>query len=61
MRPDGRGLDQLRPTHIEINALPYAEGSALITAGDTRVLWSRVRSSIKKSSSFAVDGIYGTN
>src|SRR5450631_1184496 len=38
MRPDGRGLDQLRPTHIEINALPYAEGSALITAGDTRVL-----------------------
>lgn len=38
MRPDGRATDQLRPTTIEIGPLPYAEGSALITVGDTRVL-----------------------
>ena len=38
MRPDGRRPDQLRPTAIELGPLPYAEGSALITAGETRVL-----------------------
>ena len=38
MRPDGRRPDQLRPTTIEIGAVPYAEGSALITVGETRVL-----------------------
>jgi ribonuclease PH len=38
MRPDGRAPDQLRPTSIDLGPLPYAEGSALITVGDTRVL-----------------------
>jgi ribonuclease PH len=38
MRPDGRSADELRPTTIEIGAVPYAEGSALITSGDTKVL-----------------------
>src|ERR1700730_2137962 len=38
MRPDGRAPDELRPTSIEIGPLPYAEGSALIVVGDTRVL-----------------------
>ena len=38
MRPDGRAPDDLRPTSIEIAPIPYAEGSALISAGDTRVL-----------------------
>jgi ribonuclease PH len=38
MRPDGRRPDQLRPTSIELGAVPYAEGSALITVGQTRVL-----------------------
>jgi ribonuclease PH len=38
MRPDGRAPDELRPTSIELGAVPYAEGSALITVGDTRVL-----------------------
>jgi ribonuclease PH len=38
MRPDGRAPDELRPTAIELGAVPYAEGSALITMGDTRVL-----------------------
>ncbi len=37
-RIDGRGLDQLRQVTIERGVNKYAEGSALITAGDTRVL-----------------------
>ena len=38
MRPDGRAPDEVRPTAIELNVLPYAEGSAMITMGETRVL-----------------------
>jgi len=38
VRPDGRRPDELRPTTIEVGPLPYAEGSALITMGETRVL-----------------------
>jgi ribonuclease PH len=37
-RPGGRAADALRPVAIEIGALKYAEGSALISLGDTRVL-----------------------
>ncbi len=38
MRSDGRAADQLRPVSIETGFLAYAEGSALITMGNTRVL-----------------------
>lgn len=38
MRSDGRAPDQLRPVSIEPGFLKYAEGSALITVGNTRVL-----------------------
>jgi ribonuclease PH len=38
MRPDGRRPDEMRPVTIEPGAVPYAEGSALISFGDTRVL-----------------------
>lgn len=38
MRPDGRAADQLRPVRIERGYLRYAEGSALIDMGNTRVL-----------------------
>ena len=38
MRPDGRTLDQLRAVRIERGYLRYAEGSALIDMGNTRVL-----------------------
>ncbi|MCX7858537.1 MAG: ribonuclease PH [Chloroflexus sp.] len=38
MRSDGRAPDQLRPISIEIGAAPYAEGSALISYGNTRVI-----------------------
>jgi ribonuclease PH len=38
MRPDGRAPDHIRPVHIERGYLRYAEGSALIDMGNTRVL-----------------------
>jgi ribonuclease PH len=37
-RKDGRTLDQLRNIKITPNISPYAEGSALIEAGNTKVL-----------------------
>ena len=39
-RPDGRSADQLRPVSITRNWQKYAEGSALISFGDTTVLCS---------------------
>lgn len=38
MRGDGRGTDELRPVTITTGVNKYAEGSALIAMGDTRVL-----------------------
>ncbi|MBC5798541.1 MAG: ribonuclease PH [Candidatus Eremiobacteraeota bacterium] len=37
-RADGRTLDALRPVTLQPNPLAFAEGSALITLGETRVL-----------------------
>jgi ribonuclease PH len=37
-RPNGRAADALRPVRIETGVLKFAEGSALIELGDTRVL-----------------------
>jgi ribonuclease PH len=37
-RPDGRAADALRPIEIVPGAAPFAEGSALIAQGQTRVL-----------------------
>jgi len=37
-RADGRAADQARPFAIETNFLKYAEGSVLISIGNTRVL-----------------------
>lgn len=37
-RPDGRAVDQLRNTKITPNISPYAEGSALIEVGGTKVI-----------------------
>ena len=34
----GRALDELRPLRLERRASPYAEGSCLISCGNTRVL-----------------------
>ncbi len=38
MRIDGRAHDELRPVRITANPLAFAEGSALIEVGNTRVL-----------------------
>jgi ribonuclease PH len=38
IRSDGRAHDELRPVSIEPGFLKYAEGSALISVGNTRVL-----------------------
>jgi ribonuclease PH len=37
-RTDGRASDQLRPLHMTLDAFGFAEGSALIELGGTRVL-----------------------
>ena len=37
-RPGGRTADALRPTSIELGVLKFAEGSAQIEVGDTRIL-----------------------
>ncbi len=37
-RARGRGMNELRPVEIEAGTLRHAEGSALISAGDTQVL-----------------------
>jgi ribonuclease PH len=37
-RTDGRAADELRPVRITTDVLPYAEGSALIEMGNTRVI-----------------------
>lgn len=38
VRPDGRRFDQLRPIRFERGFTRYAEGSVLVSFGDTRVL-----------------------
>jgi ribonuclease PH len=38
MRPDGRRSDELRPITVETGYLLHAEGSVLISSGNTRVL-----------------------
>ncbi|NDC83599.1 polyribonucleotide nucleotidyltransferase [bacterium] len=38
IRPDGRGLDVIRPIEIELGILPGTHGSALFTRGETQSL-----------------------
>jgi len=38
LRPDGRASDELRPVSIRLGYLAYAEGSALIEMGQTKVI-----------------------
>ena len=63
-RPDGRRPDDLRPVAIETGAARHAEGSALISLGDTRVLCAasvedRVPPFLKGSGSGWVTAEYG--
>lgn len=38
IRPDGRGLDELRPLDSQVDLMPRAHGSAMFTRGETQVL-----------------------
>ena len=38
LRADGRANDEMRPVTIEVNPLAFADGSALISVGRTKVL-----------------------
>ncbi len=38
VRPDGRGLDELRPLNSQIDLLPRVHGSAMFTRGETQVV-----------------------
>ena len=38
IRPDGRGLEEVRPVSCEVGILPRAHGSGLFTRGQTQVL-----------------------
>jgi ribonuclease PH len=63
-RPDGRRPDELRPVAIETGVARHAEGSALISLGDTRVLCAasveeRVPAFLKGSGSGWVTAEYG--
>jgi len=37
-RPDGREVDSLRPIEFELGVAPYADGSVLISFGNTKVI-----------------------
>src|SRR6476646_2928205 len=37
-RSDGRGPDEIRPLHFELNVAPHASGSVLVSMGRTRVI-----------------------
>jgi polyribonucleotide nucleotidyltransferase len=38
LRPDGRGMTEIRPIRIEVGLLPRTHGSALFTRGETQAL-----------------------
>ncbi len=38
IRPDGRGLTEIRPLHIEVGVLPRVHGTGLFTRGQTQAL-----------------------
>lgn len=40
MRPNDRGLNELRPVQIETGYIKHPEGSVLITVGDTKIICS---------------------
>lgn len=64
MRPDGRRPDEMRPVTITRNFIRHAEGSALITVGDTRVICTasvedRVPEFLRKTGQGWVTAEYG--
>ena len=45
-RPDGRGLDEIRPLSCEVGLLPRVHGSGLFSRGQTQVLTNLVLGSL---------------
>src|SRR5438045_3596546 len=37
-RSDGRGFEQIRPVHFQLDIAPHATGSVLVSMGNTRVI-----------------------
>jgi ribonuclease PH len=63
-RPDGRAPDRMRPIRIETGVARHAEGSALISVGDTRVMCTasvedRVPPFLKNTGSGWITAEYG--
>lgn len=55
IRPDGRGLDELRPLASEVDLFPRTHGSALFTRGQTQVLGVTTLGSLRDSQ--IIDGV----
>jgi polyribonucleotide nucleotidyltransferase len=55
LRIDGRGLQDIRPIHSDVNVLPRTHGSALFTRGETQALVSTTLGSARDQQK--VDGL----
>lgn len=57
IRPDGRGLEEIRPLSCEVGLLPRTHGSGLFTRGQTQVLTIATLGTVKEEQ--ILDGIGG--
>ncbi len=57
IRPDGRGLEEIRPLSAEVGLLPRTHGSGLFTRGQTQVLTIATLGTIREEQ--ILDGIGG--
>jgi polyribonucleotide nucleotidyltransferase len=60
IRPDGRGLDEIRPITSETGVLPRAHGSGLFTRGQTQVLSIATLASLSMKQTLDTVGPVGT-
>ena len=60
VRPDGRGLDEIRPISCEVSVLPRTHGSGLFTRGQTQVLSIVTLGSMSMKQTLDTVGPYGT-
>ena len=60
VRPDGRGLDEIRPISCEVAVLPRTHGSGLFTRGQTQVLSIVTLGSMSMKQTLDTVGPYGT-
>ena len=60
IRPDGRGLNEIRPITCEVGVLPRTHGSGLFTRGLTQVLSTVTLGSMTMKQTLDTVGPYGT-